>query len=123
LQVNVSGSVGTSGLSSITIVVTSDQGVTREITVPVVVHGLQPVLSLSANSFDETVLRGTTKSVTLSVTNTGAAPASLVRVLLPELPFLKLTTPAQIASLAPGASFDISLVIAPGQRPAYPVHW
>jgi hypothetical protein len=75
---------------------------------------LKPVLTLEPASLGASVLRGTSRTASFLISNTGGLETGAIDVLLPDLPWLTVASANPIASLAPGQSAAVSVVLAPG---------
>ncbi len=92
---------------------TSAEGAVYEM--PVSLHVKPPVahLAVTPSSLAAEVLRGSQTLVEFQVTNTGGAPTDQFDVALPSVPWMTLSTPAQMGPLGPGESGSVVLSLLP----------
>jgi hypothetical protein len=112
--VTLTGAAGFHGRRTIILRLTTDQGVTLDVSVPVSVRQLLPLLVATPGSLKASVLRGEQKTVSFSVANRGGAATGPINLLLPDLAWLQLASPATLESLPPGGSATVTLRLAPG---------
>jgi hypothetical protein len=99
--------------ANITLRFGSTQGAMLDVPLQVTVNQLAPSLVSNPDSLQYGVLRGSQKVVDFIVTNQGGAASGALAVSLPPIPWLTLSSPMTIASLAPGASAKVTLVLTP----------
>ncbi|MBW4549589.1 MAG: S8 family serine peptidase, partial [Aphanocapsa sp. GSE-SYN-MK-11-07L] len=92
---------------------TSAEGVTAILPVNVNLERNLPRLVASTNLVSGGMLRGDQTIVEFEVTNEGGAVAENIEVLLPDVPWLKLASPATISALNPGQSTKLTLLLTP----------
>ena len=114
VPVAVSAAAGYSGNGAFPLTVETNEGVIMQGLLYANVDLLKPVLTLDPTAFNASVLRGGSKSVSLTITNTGGLESGEIKVLLPAVPWMTLVSSEIIDSLAPGASAAISVQLAPG---------
>jgi hypothetical protein len=113
IPVTVTAAMGFAGTGQFTFTAQTAEGVTMESVFHIRIDLLKPTLSLSPGSINTSALRGTAKSESVIITNTGGLETGPVQVLLPDLPWLTLASANPIPSIPPGGSAAISLNIAP----------
>jgi hypothetical protein len=120
LQVGValSGAAGFSGSQVVTLRLTSDQGVTVNVPVTVNVRALAPLLTLSPDPLKHSVLRGSQKTVSFTIQNSGGAESGPVTVALPVVPWIQLASPNPLPSIPPGASAAVDIQLSPSPTEA-----
>lgn len=99
--------------SSPVVAFTTAEGHEAEITMNVNVIPRQPKLIANPGYLQTSMLRGAQKIVECVVTNQGGVPATNVQVLLPPTSWLKLASPQNIGTIAPGQSVNIALQLTP----------
>ncbi|MDB6065752.1 MAG: delta-60 repeat domain protein [Pedosphaera sp.] len=92
---------------------TSAEGTTNTLTLNMSTTTLVPQLVATPLSLNNAMVGGSQTLVSFSVANTGGAASGPMEVLLPSAPWLSLVTPGSIASLAPGASNQVTLALTP----------
>jgi RHS repeat-associated protein len=97
----------------VTIHVATDQGAVLDIPLGVSVLPLTPVLATNPGSLNTGMVVGAQSFITFAVVNSGGAPSGDLQVSLPATSYLSLASPAVIPSLAPGASYTVSLELSP----------
>jgi Subtilase family/Calx-beta domain/SdrD B-like domain/PA14 domain/CARDB/FG-GAP-like repeat len=95
---------------------TSAEGVTSNLSVTIDVDPIVPKLVASTNIINSGMLRGSQTFVEVEVTNQGGDTAKNIKVLLPDTPWLALTSPPTIAALAPGASTKVTIRLNPDEN-------
>ncbi|MBL9116015.1 MAG: hypothetical protein JNJ83_13495, partial [Verrucomicrobiaceae bacterium] len=113
LTIEVIGDPGVSGVRNLVINITTAEGITLRINVRVTIHPLRPQLTFTPNRISQSVLRGSQKTATIDLDNTGRAESGDLQVLLPDLAMLSLATPQLIPSIPPGGKAQINLLITP----------
>ncbi len=104
---------GFHGNHTITLRLSSNEGVTCDFPIQVEVRPLMPHLVVNPESLKASVLRGEQKSISFTVTNAGGLTTGPLDVLLPALPWLQPASPGSLAALEPGASASVTLLLAP----------
>ncbi|MBN1912670.1 MAG: hypothetical protein JW818_23310, partial [Pirellulales bacterium] len=99
--------------ATLTIRLTSAEGVTVDVPVEVNVVSLQPVLEADTEELLAAMLRGEQRFVEFHVTNTGGVETGPINVALPSVSWLSLSTPSPMPSLAPGQSAAVVLTLSP----------
>jgi hypothetical protein len=92
---------------------TSTEGATAVLPVNVNLERIVPRLVASTNLVSSGMLRGDQTVVEFEVTNEGGGIAENIEVLLPDVPWLKLASPATISALNPGQSTTVTLLLTP----------
>jgi Ca2+-binding RTX toxin-like protein len=92
---------------------TSAEGITTDLPVTINVDPIVPKLVASTNIINSGMLRGSQTFVEVEVTNNGGDIAKNIMVLLPDAPWLALTSPTMIPTLAPGASTKVTIRLNP----------
>ncbi|MHB9049421.1 MAG: CARDB domain-containing protein, partial [Pirellulales bacterium] len=98
---------------TVVIRVTSTEGVSIDVPIDVQVEALRPRLLPSVGLLQAAMFRGQQRAVEFSVTNQGGRATGAIAVELPNAPWLSLSTPATIPSLAPGQSATVTLLLTP----------
>jgi hypothetical protein len=119
VPISVSVIPGFSGYGSFPLTVATAEGVTMQAAITVRADLLVPVLTIAPTQLSTSVLRGDSKTESFTITNTGGLASGTIQILLPDLRFLSLATPALIPSLAPGESASVSLQLAPSSTQAF----
>ncbi len=81
---------------------------------PITVAPLVPVLAAQPGTLVDGMLVGSQTLVNFNVVNHGGAASGPLQILVPQASFLSLSSPATIASLAPGQSTPVTLQLVPG---------
>ena len=77
------------------------------------VERLTPKLVIDSKKLTGGMLRGAQKFVEFEISNEGSAATGDIDVLLPDAPWLSLTSPGKVSSLAPSESKTITLQLTP----------
>ncbi|MBN2063809.1 MAG: hypothetical protein JW745_03325, partial [Sedimentisphaerales bacterium] len=93
--------------------VQSQQGAVVRMTLDLTVPTDKAVLSVEPVSLNAGMVRGSQTLVSFVVSNTGGGDSGLISVLLPEVSWLKLASPATVTSLAAGESTEVVLQLLP----------
>ena len=101
------------GEGTIGIKLSSAQGASVDIPVAVNVVPLTASLLVNPVSLSEGMIRGERKTIDMAVRNIGSAPSGEISVLLPDVSWMRLVSPATIDSLQPGAYATITLELCP----------
>ncbi len=99
--------------ADVIVVLQSVEGALTELTLPIAVAPLVPVLAAQPGTLLDGMLVGTQTLVEFDVVNNGGAASGPLQVLVPQAAFLSLTSPATIGSLAPGQSTTVTLQLLP----------
>jgi len=113
IGVTASAASGFSGNETVIISLTTDQGVNLEIPVLIEVRALIPMLAVVPGSLRCSVVRGAQKTVSFVINNSGGAESGAVEILLPNIPWMSLASPASMPSIPAGGSANVSLVLQP----------
>jgi hypothetical protein len=92
---------------------TSAEGVSADLPITINVDPIVPQLVASVSTLTSGMLRGKQTFVEVEVTNQGGETAKNIKVLLPDAPWLSLTSTATIPSLAPGETTKVTLRLNP----------
>lgn len=109
----LTAAAGFSGTHTITLRLTTGEGVMLDLPLSIVVRPLLPVLVIEPNPFKASVLRGEQKSASFTISNTGAAASGPIEILLPDISWVQLASPGSIPSIAPGSSADVTVLLSP----------
>jgi hypothetical protein len=113
LAVTLGSAGGLSGTYEFTILITSDQGVTVGVPVSVEIVPLLPKLAINPSPLKASVLRGSSKTVGFTISNSGGQETGPVKILLPDTGWIRLVSPGSLASIPPGGSAAVSLRLQP----------
>jgi hypothetical protein len=113
VPITVSTDAGFSGYGSFPLTVTTTEGVRIQALIYVNISLLTPSLSFSVGSLEGSALREGSKSVSLTVSNTGGLETGPVQVLLPAVPWMSLACTSPMPSIPPGDAADVTLLLAP----------
>ncbi len=91
----------------------SAEGASGDLLVPLVVQPAEPRLAASPNPVEAPMRRGEQSLVQVRLANAGGLPTGPLTLLAPPAPWLKIASPAQLASLVPGQETEISLLLDP----------
>ena len=89
------------------------EGQTASITFNITVNPATPNLVANPGYLEKTMVRGAQTFVEFEVTNTGSAPVSNLKIVLPTTGWLSLITPAGISSLGSGEKIKVGLSLKP----------
>ena len=113
LSLNVNASLGSQNAGAFHVRLTSTEGAITEFDVPVSLEILAPRLVVTPSSLLAGMKRGGQASVSFGITNAGGAATGPLTVLLPPLPWMRVSAGASIPPLAPGSGTEISLLLTP----------
>lgn len=99
--------------SGVKLRVTTAEGATDVKVFTVRQEFLRPALVTTPGRLNSSMLRGGQTLVNFEVANTGGLASGPLDVLLPNLPWLSVSTPARMEPLAPGARTTVSLLLTP----------
>ncbi len=99
--------------ANVIVLVQSSDGAEAELTLPITVLPLVPMLAAEPGTLVESMLVGQQTIAQFSVVNNGGASSDALQVVVPQATFLSLTSPENIAPLAPGASTTVTLQLLP----------
>ncbi|HEX3720122.1 MAG TPA: CARDB domain-containing protein [Verrucomicrobiae bacterium] len=99
--------------SAFTIQVTSAEGVTLDLPVTVNVIPLSAQLVVSPSQLSTGMLIGSQATVQFYIANAGGAASGPLAIALPNVPWLNVSSPNPMPSLAPGQSNLVTLVLTP----------
>lgn len=95
------------------VVLTSSEGATLEQTLYFVIYPSKAVLGSETTSIRTTMTKGATRSYPITIYNSGRRETGDIYVDLGDVPFLSLSTPQRMASLAQGEQATIVLQLSP----------
>jgi autotransporter-associated beta strand protein len=117
LNFTVTASNATVTTANVILLVKSTEGAATELTLPLSVLPLVPELAAEPGTLLDSMLvapsPGSQTIVQFNVVNNGGAASGAMQVLVPQAPFLTLTSPAEIGPLAPGQSTTVTLQLLP----------
>ena len=124
LQIGVAAAADAGFFGNHTAIVrlTTDQGVSLDVPLDLVVTPLVPRLVVTPGSLKCSVVRGSQKVASFQIENTGAAESGQIEILLPAIPWLSHASPSTLASIPPGGKAEVSLLLAPGETEPLTVH-
>jgi hypothetical protein len=93
--------------------ITSAEGATGDLIIPLDLERLVPRLVSDPGSLNATMSLGHQRVVTFSVSNEGGIPTGPLELLLSPVSWLSAATPAQLPPLAPGSNTQVSLLLSP----------
>ena len=96
------------------LVFATSEGQTASVTFSITVSPGYPNLVSNPGYLETTMVRGSQTIVEFEVTNTGAAAANKLKIVLPLTDWLSLITPDSVASLGPGEKMKVGLALKPG---------
>jgi uncharacterized membrane protein len=99
--------------ANVLVLLQSNEGATAELTLPIHVLPLVPVLAAQPGTLIDGMLVGQQTVVTFNVVNDGGAASGSLQVVVPQVDWLSLTSPATISPLAPGQSATVTLQLLP----------
>jgi len=108
LRAPVADSFGTVHLK-----VRTAEGLAQDVYLGVSVEPLRPRLVAVPGTLSETMVVGGQRIVEFDVVNLGGRESGPIDVLLPAVPWMTVATPQPMASLEPGASNRVALVLLP----------
>jgi fibronectin type 3 domain-containing protein len=101
------------GTGIATLTMTTDQGLSRKLTVNVSCYDTIPIIATSPSFIDAGLKRGTQQIKTFSLSNTGLAELQNARITAPSLSWIKLAIDPNLGTLAVNESRSIGLLIQP----------
>ena len=113
LRVMLTAQDASIGQGLVRVRVSSSEGATLEVPVPVTIEPLHAQLVSDPASLLAGMKRGGQAVVEFSLTNPGGADSGPLNLMLPQLPWLKAASATPLASLAPGASNVVTLQLTP----------
>jgi hypothetical protein len=113
LSLNVNAPLGSQNAGAFHVRLTSTEGAITEFDVPVSLEILAPRLVATPSSLVAGMKRGGQASVSFGITNAGGAATGPLTVLLPPLPWMRVSAGASLPPLAPGTGTEISLLLTP----------
>ncbi|MEM9079785.1 MAG: putative Ig domain-containing protein [Verrucomicrobiota bacterium] len=118
IRIDVTADPGSFGSGTIFLRATSDQGFSVDIPIELVVNQVVPILTITPESLNCSVLRGSQKIATFTIENTGGAPTGEIDLALPPSSWINLIGSGTLPSLAPGESADVSIALQPADNQA-----
>ena len=103
----------TAARSTAVLRVTTAEGVTLDLVVPIQQERLTPRLTINPGRLQQPMLRGRSTTVTFAVRNDGGADTGPLDVLIPGNPWLSLASPGRLDSLPPGSNTMVTLRLNP----------
>lgn len=104
---------GSAGAGNFVLRITSTEGVSYDLPIAWSIKALQPRLRANVDVVEGSMLIGEQRVVPVTITNSGGAPSGPLAVLLPNAPWLHLSSPAALPSLAAGESATLNLLLTP----------
>ncbi|MBN1786930.1 MAG: hypothetical protein JW806_00880 [Sedimentisphaerales bacterium] len=102
--------------STVVINFSSNEGATASTTLNVNVIPLNFVVNVSPQSLKTGMVRGQQKLLQFDLSNSGGAPTGQLDVLIPQVPWLRLTTPQKIPQIGPGQTAAVGLALEPAEN-------
>ena len=93
---------------------TTKEGATLEVTLYYYCHSQKTVLASSDSRINTTVSKGTARDYSFVISNEGKGATGRIELSMPDVPWMKLVTPAEINSLAYGEKATVMLRLTPG---------
>ena len=93
--------------------VTTVEGATATVPITINVQPLTTTLVATPGFLECGIARGTQKIIEFQVGNIGGIPSGNIEVLLPQIPWVALSSPSNLPSLGPGETNKITLVLTP----------
>ena len=106
---------GISGSSTIRIRVSSAEGASTEVNIPVTIEAKRARLVAFPGSLESGMKRGTQRIVEFAITNVGGLPTGPLQLLTPNVPWLSLASGGSMPPLAPGEGAKISVQLTPAE--------
>lgn len=111
--VTLTSNAGFSGAHTVTLRVTTAQGVSLDVPLSLFIRPLLPKLVISPNPLKQSALRGSQKVVNVTLENQGGADSGPVNVLLPDVPWMEMASAVPLPSIPPGGSSSFSILLKP----------
>jgi uncharacterized repeat protein (TIGR01451 family) len=99
--------------SGVVLQVTSQEGVTNTLSFRVRQQLLLPQLVATPGSLNGAMLRGGQTLATFTLANIGGAETGPLNLLAPNLPWISISSPSQLATLAPGSNTLVTVLFTP----------
>lgn len=109
----LTAAAGFYGDHTITLRLTTGQGVSLDLPLRISVRRLVPQLVANPGTLKASALRGGQKTVDFTLENQGGAPSGPVEILLPNVAWMRLSSPSTLPSILPGQSASVSLLLEP----------
>lgn len=113
IEVLVTAVNTTAARSTAILRVTTTEGVSLDLVVPIQQERLTPRLTVNPGRLEQPMLRGRSTTVTFAVRNDGGADTGPLDVLIPGNPWLSLASPGRLDSLPPGSNTVVTLRLNP----------
>jgi len=98
--------------------VSSDEGATLDLSSYYYARTAKATLKASISSIQTTMCKGAERNYNFTITNQGKGNSGPISVVIPDVSWLSLMTPATLPSLANGESATITLKLAPSNEQA-----
>lgn len=92
---------------------TTEEGATLDVMLYYYCRSAQAVLLANEGSINTTMAKGTTRDYPVTITNRGRGATGRIWLSMPDVPWLTLATPAEMASLAYGEQATVMLRLTP----------
>jgi subtilase family serine protease len=102
--------------------VTSAQGATDDLVIPIDLERLVPRLVSNPDSINATMSLGRQRVVTFTVSNQGGVPTGPLELLLTSVPWLSSVTPVNLPPLPPGSNTVVNLLLTPATNLALNIY-
>lgn len=96
--------------------VTTAEGATLDMTIYYYCRSQKGQLEASVSSINTTMIKGTSRDYSFTITNVGKGETGKITLVLPETDWMTLATPKEMASLAYGESATIVLRLTPTEE-------
>jgi len=116
--ITVSAASGYSGSRSITLRVTTAEGIALDVPLSTVVRPLLPKLVMTPNPLKLSALRGSQKTAVITLENKGGAATGPINVALPNVPWMELASAMPLPGIAPGETGSFSILLKPAATDA-----
>jgi uncharacterized repeat protein (TIGR01451 family) len=113
IEVLVTAVNTTAARSTAILRITTTEGVSLDLVVPIQQERLTPRLTINPGRLEQPMLRGRSTTVTFAVRNDGGADTGPLDVLIPGNPWLSLASPGRLDSLPPGSNTVVTLRLNP----------
>jgi fibronectin type 3 domain-containing protein len=113
IKLRVSALANTPNTGYVKLEVTTAEGLGGVVDVNASMCDTIPIIAVSPTYIDTGMMRGTQKVATLTIKNTGYATLNNARVTAPSTPWMSLTVPLELGSLAVGQSVSVGVLFRP----------
>lgn len=107
-----------SGNHTVTFRLSTDQGISLDLPISIAVRPLLPKLVLEPETLKCSVLRGQQEAASFRIKNEGGAASGSIRIALPTVSWIQLASPEDVASIPPGGSAEVTLLLNPSATEA-----